>query len=177
MRPTLGAPRRSLTAAEADAPRASLGAPRLGTRPAPPPPSPEAQARAYAPTIRWRLVIPGRHYGGLSNQALLDVRAREGRDFAVDTPLLRANANKALYAAARGWAVWSEVRGDRVWADAVLAQLVRRVERGGGEGFAVRPLTPRYAAWKAAHGKGAEPIGVFRGKWLAALKRGRVEIL
>ena len=174
----MGPARRSLTPAEATAPRASLGAVRsVRDVPREPPPTPEEQARAYTPTLRWRLVIPGRHYGGLSNQALLDVRIREGRDFAADTPLLRANASRALYAQVRTWARWSEVRADNIWSDAVLATILRRVEEGGGEGFAVAPLTPRYAAWKAAQGKGGEPIGVFTGRWLRALRRGRVEIL
>jgi hypothetical protein len=143
----------------------------------PPAPTPEEMARAYARTIRWRLRIPGEHYSGLSNEALLAVRAREGRDFAVETPLLRANASRALYAEARAWARWSEVRADNVWSDAVFDQILARLENGGGEGFAVRPLTPRYAAWKAKHGGAGKPIGVLTGRWRRALTRGRVEVL
>ena len=127
-RPTLGAVRRSDVAPRATV-RVLGGGSALGAV-APPAPSPEEQARAYARAIRWRLRIPGEHYSGLSNQAMLDVRAREGRDFAADTPLLRANANRALYAEARAWARWSEVRAARVWSDVVFDQILARLENG-----------------------------------------------
>ena len=45
-----------------------------------------------------------------------------------------------------------------------------RVVGGGGDVF-VPALTPRYAAWKAARGKGSKPVGVFTGRWMQALLR------
>jgi hypothetical protein len=172
-RPAIGAPRRRSPDAETAAPVVRVGAKR--ERPAAI--EPEGEARAYAKVINWRLRIPGQHYSGLSNEALLEVRKREGRDFARDVPSLRAYANKRLYAAARTWAKWSETRADGVFAEAALEWVVKRVEQDGNGDVTLRPLTPAYALRKARAGKGGEPIGVFTGKWLRALKRGRVEIL
>ena len=186
--PTLGAPRRAYVPGTFRTPLggggigAGLGIGAVPFRPPvvapkPAPLSPEATARAYAPTIRWRLRIPGQHYSGLSNEDLLAVRKREGRDFARDVPSLHAFTNRRLYAAARTWRVWSETRADNVFAEAALEWIVKRVETGGHGDVTLTPLTPAYAEKKRRAGKGGEPIGVWHGRWLRALKRGHVEVI
>lgn len=178
--PTLGAVRRRDPGL---APVGSLlGAPRVGVRPPPArrpaPPTPEERARTaqtWARGASWELRLTGQHYGGLSNAALLDVRRREGRPFDADTPALRARAVRAVMDDARASDRWSVARGERVFGDAVRDWIVGRVERGTRD-VTIAPLTPAYAAWKARHYPG-RPVGVARGRWLAALANRRTSFV
>ena len=120
----------------------------------------------------FRLVIAGTHYSGLSNQALLEVRASEGRDFDANTAQLRQWLRRELLERFRGFGRVPPLDEIKREASRLVVNYVAtvRVLGGGGDIF-VPGLTPRYAAWKAARGKGSKPVGVFTGRWMQALLR------
>lgn len=124
----------------------------------------------------FRLLIAGQHYSGLSNQALLEVRAGEGRDYGADTVQLKQWLRRELLSRFRGLGRVPTTREVADLASLLVVNFVatRRVLGGGGD-IEVPPLTPRYAAAKARAGFGGKPIGVRSGRWLQSLLRqGRV---
>lgn len=136
---------------------------------------PEDFAEDWVRRHRWRLRIPGTHYGGLSNQALLDVRESEGRPFDRRT---RAQAEHVIERIADAFESRTTKPGEsqvRREGNAALKEwLLMRVERGGFD-VPLRQLSPKYAAWKARKYPG-RPIGVARGRWIGAVeKRGFYE--
>lgn len=136
-----------------------------------------AGLRDIAKDMKWALSIPGKHYGGLTNDEMLEVRKREGRDFARDNRNLRARARTALLDAFEGREVMPI---DRVvketLADSIIETIILRVENGGQD-IDLTSLTPLYRKRKEKAGYGGEPIGVRKGKWRDALERkGHVDV-
>jgi hypothetical protein len=130
--------------------------------------------KAFAKDFRrggWEIEVPGTHYSGLSNTELLEVRAAEGRGFNAHTVQLDQHVTKEL---TRRWAGFDarvvtvdELREDA--ADAVRIYVATRILHGGVD-VPVPALTPRYAAAKRKAGYGGRPIGVRRGRHLAAIQ-------
>lgn len=136
-----------------------------------------AALRDIARDMKWSLSIPGKHYGGLSNDEMLDVRKEEGRDFARDNRNLRARVRTALLDAFEGR---EAMPVDRVLretiADSIMETIILRVENGGSD-ISLTPLTPLYRKRKEKAGYGGEPIGVRKGKWRDALEtKGHVDV-
>jgi hypothetical protein len=132
-----------------------------------------AAAKALAQRLSYELRISGQHYSGVSNQGILVVRKREGRDFAADTAALRQKVAEKVAAAFKP-GDWDDDKAAVAAADAVLDFIVRRVESDGGD-IQLAPLDPEYAKWKWR--KGLDPrIGVAKGEWLKALRRAAVVI-
>jgi hypothetical protein len=137
---------------------------------------------AFTKDLRWTLSIPGDHYSGISNQALLDVRIREGRDFAPTEEYPDAGNTIQLKQWLRAellerFESFSAVPTLQMLQDIGGKLIVKRVAERvmhGGLDIHEQPLSAAYARFKARHGKGGKPIGVWSGKWLAALRRATV---
>jgi hypothetical protein len=155
-----------------------------GTRaaPKPPPKVPAGTLRAairqllvaFTASMKWSVEIPGQHYGGLSNQALLEVRKREGRDFDADTVQLKQHVRKELlerFASFPRVPTIAEI--EDLAGKLIVQRLTERVMHGGLD-VNIPPVTAATAARKRRDGFGGKPAGVRRGKWLAALRRARV---
>ncbi len=132
-----------------------------------------AESADYAAGFTFELIVPGAHYNGISNQGLLEVLARQGRDFAADTPKLREHVRHALVAAFQHQE-WDDDTAGQIAQDAILAWIVDRIESQGVD-IPLAPLTPDWSAWKAHKGYDSR-IGVAKGKWLKAVQRGRVVV-
>lgn len=121
------------------------------------------EVKAIARDVEWSLGVPGRHYSGLSYDALLDVLESQGRPFREDTSALRraALADVQIRFASLGRApTWAEFRD--AYAEAVLAFVVKRFEAKVRD-VHLRRLTNDYARAKAAAGYGGRPIGTRTG--------------
>jgi hypothetical protein len=131
---------------------------------------------AFTANLRWSLRIPGQHYSGLSNQELLAVRIKEGRDFDANTVQLKQHVRKELLERYAGFSRLPTEAEIKSLAGRIIVLYIanERVMWGGGD-ISLEPLTPAYAAWKAKHGGGGKPIGVLKGRWLAALRKATVE--
>jgi hypothetical protein len=119
----------------------------------------------------WEIDIPGEHYSGLSNNALMEVRQNEGRDFIHHSVQLDQHVQKELGARWNGFDARA-VTVDELREDAekiVRIYVVSRIMHAGLD-VECPPLTPRYAEAKRKAGFGGRPIGVRRGRHLAAIQ-------
>lgn len=118
-----------------------------------------------------QLRVPGSHYSGLSNQALLEVRVREGRDFDQWTVQAKQRIERKLVAKYRDRGRLPSVAEIEADASEEFVAIVKeRVERGGLD-IKLEKLSKAYAVRKRKEGYGSKPIGVLRGRWLASLDR------
>jgi hypothetical protein len=129
----------------------------------------------FTKDLRFRLEISGQHYSGLSNQAMLEVRQNEGREFDHNSVQLKQHVRKEMLERFAGIGrdlTFDDLKG--LAEKLVHQQIVERVMHGGLD-ISLQPLTPAYAEWKRKNGGSGKPIGVLRGKWIEALRRkGRV---
>lgn len=132
-----------------------------------------SEATAYAKGLEFELLLSGTHYTGVTNQSLLGILASQGRDFAADTPELRAHVRTSLLDAFKGQ-LWDDDTAGEVAQDAIKDWIIQRIENQGDD-ITLTPLSPDYAAEKAARGYDSR-IGVRKGKWLKAVYKGRVRI-
>jgi hypothetical protein len=132
---------------------------------------PAREAGAFARRLSWELRIPGDHYSGMSNQALLDIRKAEGRDFNEDTRELRDHIRDEVVR--QIGPTWDDDRAARIAGDAIVKWVVRRIEEQGLDMSKLEPLNPEYRAWKARQTAPVldTRIGIARGVWLKAVKR------
>ena len=124
-----------------------------------------------------RVTLAGQHEGGISNQRLLAVRKREGRDYAHWTVQIKQAVQRRCFdhfdAIKR---IPSESELATFAAGPARDWLVARVERGGLD-IVLEKLTKTYAARKRRDGYGGKPVGVRKGTWLKALAASRVEFV
>lgn len=135
-----------------------------------------ALLRKFVRTMDWQLELSGQHYSGLSNQAMLEVRQREGRDFAADTRALRISVLATLLVTYEGRVeppTTAEIK--RTVRDAIRAHVLRRID-GEVRDVRIPLLTPRYALRKRMAGHAADPVGVWSGAWRSAVARASVAI-
>lgn len=130
-------------------------------------------AADYAAGMTWQLIIPGRHYSGLSNQDLLHIFQANDRDIAADTPEIRDHLRKELISEFGG-KPWDDDIAGQVAQKAIVDWVVRRVEEQGVD-VTLRPLSAAYARQKAAEGYDSR-IGIRKNKWLKSIRRARVQI-
>ena len=136
-----------------------------------------ALLRRYARLFQWALAIPGMHYSGLTNQALLEVRQREGRDFAADTNALRAYVFDELALVFEGDTDEPSPEDlRRETAAAVRRWILKRVDYEVRD-TPIPTLTLAYARRKARAGYGGRPVGVRTGMWRAAVAQARVDVI
>ncbi len=135
--------------------------------------SASTEATRFSRAFHWSLSIPGTHYSGLTNDALLEILAAQGRPFASDTPQLRDHVRDRLVAAF-GAAVWEPERAVDVTARAVREWIVRRIEQQGLD-VKLDELDDDYRDAKVAHGFDRR-IGIKTGAWLGSVKNATVEI-
>lgn len=121
------------------------------------------------------LDIPGTHRSGLSNNEVLAIRAKEGRDFAMVTVQMTQYLRKELAQRFRGIGRMPTVDEVKDLTSKLYVNYIAnvRVLHGGGD-IILPPLTHAYAKKKRQAGHGGDPIGVFDGKWLAALRKARL---
>lgn len=129
---------------------------------------------------RWgvELDVPGQHYGGLSNNELLEILKDQGRDFAHATTAMRAHvrATVALLFENR-YSVPTQREINDAIDHAVIEWIVKRFD-GKVRDEHLRLLTIPYARAKAKAGYGSKSIGVRTGSLVAAVEdRGRVRII
>lgn len=113
--------------------------------------------------VEWSLEVPGRHYSGLTYEALLDILAEQGRPFREDSRTLRKTAiaeTSLRLASLRREPTWNEFRD--AFALSVLGFIVRRFEAKVRD-VRIRALTQDYAKAKARAGYGDRPIGTRTG--------------
>ncbi len=134
----------------------------------------QTEAARFAGAFHWALSIPGTHYSGLTNNALMEVMAANGRPFLSDTPQLRDHVRDRLLAAFAS-ADWERSRAVAVAARAVREWVLRRLDEQGLD-VELKPLNADYAAAKAAHGFSTK-IGVRTGAWRGSLASAVVEVL
>lgn len=90
--------------------------------------------RAFAAQLTFALEIPGRHYSGLSNQALFDILAANGRNFAAVTRPLREHVQKVLADTfLTGEQRFSPVAMKQYASDAILEWIVARFDGVAGD--------------------------------------------
>ena len=135
------------------------------------------EVSAIARSVAWSLGVPGRHYSGLSYDALLDVLEGQEREFRRDTSALRRAcvADVQIRFAGLGRApTWAEFR--EAYAEAVLAWIVKRFDAKVRD-VPMHRLTVRYAEAKAKAGYGGNPIGTRTGSLAARVADyGRVTV-
>lgn len=135
------------------------------------------EVKALAREVEWSLGVPGRHYSGLSYDALLDVLEGQQREFRRDTTALRRSALADVQIRFAGLGrvpTWAEFR--EAYAEAVLAFVVRRFDATVRD-VPMHRLTVRYAEAKAAAGYGGNPIGTRTGSLAARVADyGRVKV-
>jgi hypothetical protein len=148
---------------------------RFGERPAPRQHDTAELARLLSRHLKFELTIRGQHYSGLSNQKLLEIRKREGRDFAKDTLALREHVRRVLVAQFRP-GQWDDDTATTLAAEAIRDWIVARIN-GDVTDVPLDALSPAYAERKRRAGKGGESIGVWSGRWRDAVaERGDVTI-
>lgn len=124
--------------------------------------------------VRLRVVLSGRHKGSITNQRMLIVRKREGRDFDAWTVQFKQSLQRDLFALYEPQKRVPSLDELATSAGPIArAFLVQRVERGGFD-LLLEPLTTTYAQRKRRDGYGGRPIGERTGAWLSALRKARV---
>lgn len=133
------------------------------------------QMAEFVKPLVGRLEIPGTHYSGLSNQRVLEIRAKEGRDFAMVTVQMTQYLRRELAQRFRGLGRMPTVAEVKDLTSKLYVNYIAnvRVLHGGGD-LLLPPLTTEYAKRKRALGGGGKPIGVLDSKWLAALRKARL---
>lgn len=129
---------------------------------------------------RWRaeLSVPGRHYGGLSNNALLEVLADGGRDFAATTTAMRAHVRATVQTHFEGVTKLPRPREIEAVMDAAAVEWIVKRFDGKVRDQHLRLLTIPYARAKSRDGYGGKSIGVRTGSLVAAVEdHGRVTIV
>lgn len=130
--------------------------------------------KTFARTLGFAVVVPGTHAGGISNQALFDLLAAQGRDFGANTRRLRDHVKIALLDAFEGEPIVPLVfEVQRVAAEAVLEFVAARLD-GQVTDVRLAPLSPEYRKAKRRAGYGGRPgtrTGALRD---AVLGHGRV---
>lgn len=131
------------------------------------------QAARFAGAFHWALSIPGTHYSGLSNNALMEVMEANGRPFLSDTPELRDHVRDRLVAAFAS-AAWDAERAVAVAARAVREWIVRRIDEQGLD-VDLKPLDGDYRSAKIADGHDGR-IGIRTRAWRGSVANAVVEV-
>lgn len=125
--------------------------------------------------LEYEIAIPGTHYSGLTNQALFEILARQGRDFADNNRTLRkfvaAEIRNALDGATR---LPTPDELDRLGAGFILVWILKRMDAKVRD-IRVKALTEAYARAKYKAGY-RTPIGTRTGALRDAVSRALVEI-
>lgn len=131
------------------------------------------ESRAYAGELSFEIELRGAHYSGLTNQEILDLFIKHGRDFTADTSQLRRHVEESLLNGFKGKR-WDDDTAAEIAAEAILEWIVSRVEDERRDTF-IPALTPDYLRRKRAKGEDTR-VGVKKGRFLKALKKARVNI-
>jgi len=135
----------------------------------------ERLIRLYAQSLKYTIAIPGEHDGGLTNQALFEILAKQGRDFGANNRSLRnfvATEIRIHLEGTRRLPTNEEL--DAIGARAVLARIMSRLH-GKVRDITVRRLTEAYARAKFKAGF-KTPIGVRTGALYYAVAKAAVVI-
>lgn len=128
---------------------------------------PVPDLRAFARRLDYALKIPGSHPSGISYDELFSILQDQGRDFAADSPRLRAHIERAL----------EEQFGDskrppgvqqvkQIAGAAIIEWILNRLERGLRD-VPIKPNDPKYRRWKqkyAAYSRVGMKTGALRNR-------------
>ena len=135
----------------------------------------ERLIRLYAQSLRYTIAIPGEHDGGLTNQALFEILAKQGRDFGANNRSLRNYVATEIRIHLEGTRrLPTNEDLDALAARAVLARIMSRLH-GKVRDITVRRLTEAYARAKYKAGF-RTPIGVRTGALYYAVAEAAVHI-
>jgi hypothetical protein len=123
--------------------------------------------KAFARRLDYVLRIPGTHPSGLSYDELFGILARQGRDFAADSPRLRGHIARVLeeqFGDSRRAPGVTQVR--QFAESAILDWILNRLERGLRD-VPIKPNDPAYRRWKqkyAAYSRVGMRTGALRNR-------------
>lgn len=135
----------------------------------------ERLIRLYSQSLKYTIAIPGEHDGGLTNQALFEILAKQGRDFGANNRSLRNYVATEIRIHLEGTRrLPTNEDLDALAARAVLARIMSRLH-GKVRDITVRRLTEAYARAKYKAGF-RTPIGVRTGALYYAVAEAAVHI-
>lgn len=135
----------------------------------------EGAIRRLTSSLTYELKVPGTHYSGLTNEALLEILAAQGKDFAVNNATLRrhvATTCRLAFEGARRLPTVSEI--ETVQRAAILDWITKRM-RYEVRDVRIRLNTNAYQRAKRKAGYSG-PVGIRTGALYEAVERARVVI-
>lgn len=129
------------------------------------------ESSRYAKDLEFEIELKGNHYSGLSNQEILTLFQKHGRDFAEDNSVIRSKVEDALLKAFEN-KPWDDDTAAEVAEDAIREWIVFRVQAGGAD-VVLPPLSSEYLARKLRRGEDSR-VGIKKGKWLKSLQKAKV---
>lgn len=135
-----------------------------------------ATIRRLSPSLDFVLKVPGIHYGGLTNQELLDILAKNGRDFATNNATLKRHVATFVSLALEGATrLPTQHEVDQLRATATLGWIIKRMDYEVRD-VRIRMNTNTYQRAKRKAGF-LGPVGVRTGALREAVQRARVALL
>ena len=137
-----------------------------------------ALAALFVRRMEYQFHIPGGHYSGLSNQALYEILAAQGRDFAAPSRALDEHVRLTILSEYEGFTAPPSINAlKQTAAMAVLEWVITRWETRVRD-VRITPLPQGPGTWFARKKKlGLDlRVGVARGELLEAAREARVKI-
>lgn len=129
-------------------------------------------ARATVALLRsltFRLDVPGRHYGGLTNQELFDLLAAQGRDFDAPSRELADHIRLAVLAEFAQATRPPTLPELLAFLTPIVVEWVAARMEGTRRDVRIAPLAPATVKFKRANGFDPRP-GIMRGDLLEAVR-------
>lgn len=127
-----------------------------------------AAIKRLTSSLTFKLTIPGTHYSGLTNEAILAIRAKEGRPFGANSLSLRRHVATYLRLVLEGATRVPRVSEiEALQRAAILEWIVQRID-GKVRDVRIRALTRDYQRAKLRKGYDGPP-GVRTGAWRDAV--------
>lgn len=129
------------------------------------------EASRYSKDLEFEIELKGDHYSGLTNQQILELFKKHGRDFTEDNSVIRSKIEDALLKAFDKQP-WDDDTAAEVAEDAIRDWIVFRVQAGGVD-VVLPPLSAEYLSRKLKKGEDSR-VGIKKGKWLKSLQKAKV---
>lgn len=132
-----------------------------------------AAIRRLSPSLDFVLRVPGTHYGGLTNQELLEVLAANGRDFAANNATLKRHVATVVSLALEGATrLPTQHEVDKLREAATLEWILKRLNYEVRD-VRIKMNTNDYQKLKRKAGFDG-PVGVRTGALREAVQKARV---
>lgn len=132
-------------------------------------------ARSVSSIKSFEVIVPGRHYNGLSNQDLLEIFRNNDRDFVADTNDLRDYLRTELLAGMGGTVSWDDDAAGQIIQKSIIKFCAERIVNQGSD-VSLKPLSRAYLQEKVSNGYDSR-IGIRRGKFLTSFRKARVRLM